>query len=1038
MKSSIDLGIARSGIGLSRSAIRFVAPVLIALFVLLTAAASSVELLSIIRAYVGGEGLYSKGQKNAAIYLAQYTYSHSQDDWAQYQAAIAVPLGDRRARLALQGDSPDLASARLGLMAAGNDPSDVAGMIRLFRWFGHVGPVKRAIEIWTDADALTQRIVSLGDRMRHAVLTGSPQSEEQTIRSELHDINGHLTGLENRFSSTLGALARLTRSVLILALGLGGLLTGALCVRVTRARLRERDRVTELYAALSQTSHLILRVNNQQHLFDELCRICVNNSGMSLAAVSLVNADASRLDLAAIYGSRPAHVEALTSPPESRLNWQLDTAALALREGLSTVGNAPAGSTNREPEGKRGTGVVFRSKASFPLHCRGAVVGVLSVFSEVPHFFQADIVDLMEQLAKEASFALENLQREDERRYQAAILADQNRILNLVASGAGLSSIFTAVAQFLEAQTKGGHCALVALDQLGSQYTLCVAPTLPDGFERASTRASLTSGPCADVIRHGRPMTVLDLDYYALDAPRREMLRQAGLHSVSAWPIVGNKGQLLGALALYHAERGTPGAVNADLVKICTDLAGIAIETSWAAERIWRLAHHDELTSLPNRLHFNDHLSRALVRARRVGEPVGVLFLDLDRFKLINDTLGHSAGDQALCEVAKRFHACLRGTDLLARVGGDEFIVLVEHVRETKNLAKFAEQLLDVASGAVTIDGQECHLSGSIGIAIFPDDGQDSATLLKNADIAMYRAKSAGRNNYQFFSNEMDDHSVDRLALENQLRRALARREFVVHYQPKIDVGSGRISGAEALVRWQHPDRGLLPPGEFIGVAEELGLIGAVGRLVLETVCVDARRWLDQGLPQIRIAVNLSARQFEESRLIEDLNHVLLHTGCDPFSLEFEITESVLMTSPERALEMLEQIKEHGITLAIDDFGTGHSSLAYLKRFPVDSLKIDRTFVRDLAVDPNDLAITKAILAMGHSMGLKVVAEGVETALQLEMLKRFECDEYQGYLYSGAVAAPEFEQFLRSLAEAPRQDVPRALPSRGRPESARR
>jgi len=428
MKSSIDLGIARSGIGLSRSAIRFVAPVLIALFVLLTAAASSVELLSIIRAYVGGEGLYSKGQKNAAIYLAQYTYSHSQDDWAQYQAAIAVPLGDRRARLALQGDSPDLASARLGLMAAGNDPSDVAGMIRLFRWFGHVGPVKRAIEIWTDADALTQRIVSLGDRMRHAVLTGSPQSEEQTIRSELHDINGHLTGLENRFSSTLGALARLTRSVLILALGLGGLLTGALCVRVTRARLRERDRVTELYAALSQTSHLILRVNNQQHLFDELCRICVNNSGMSLAAVSLVNADASRLDLAAIYGSRPAHVEALTSPPESRLNWQLDTAALALREGRSTVVNAPAGSTNREPEGKRGTGVVFRSKASFPLHCRGAVVGVLSVFSEVPHFFQADIVDLMEQLAKEASFALENLQREDERRYQAAILADQNRI----------------------------------------------------------------------------------------------------------------------------------------------------------------------------------------------------------------------------------------------------------------------------------------------------------------------------------------------------------------------------------------------------------------------------------------------------------------------------------------------------------------------------------------------------------------------------------------------------------------------------------
>jgi len=326
--------------------------------------------------------------------------------------------------------------------------------------------------------------------------------------------------------------------------------------------------------------------------------------------------------------------------------------------------------------------------------------------------------------------------------------------------------------------------------------------------------------------------------------------------------------------------------------------------------------------------------------------------------------------------------------------------------------------LLTAMTRPLKIGGKEYHLSGSIGIAVYPKDGIDSSSLLKNADIAMYRAKASGRNTFQFYSNEIDVHSVDRLSLENELRQAVARREIEVHYQPKVDIQTGRIAGAEALVRWRHPQRGMLQPGDFIFVAEEAGLISSIGCCVLETVCADIAQWRDARLPPTRVAINLSAQQFADSRLLDNLNRVLRETGCDPQLLEFEITESVVMTDPEKALHLLEQIKNYGITLAIDDFGTGHSSLAYLKRFPVDSVKIDYTFVRDIAADPDDLAITKAIIALGHSLDLKVVAEGVETIAQLEILRRLQCDEWQGFLFSRAVPSGEFQRLLAANAES--------------------
>ncbi len=1000
---------------MSRSALRFVAPVLLSLTVMLIAAVVSIEVLSTVRAWVGGEGLYSKGQKNATYYLSQYTVTHSEDDFDKYLTAIAFPLGDLQARLALQRRPADVKGAWDGFQKGGSDSADIGSIILLFRLFGQAGPVRRAIDIWTEGDFYTLRLFAVAARIHPS--DGSVVPEDQLIaaRSELNRINSELTPLSARFSATLGQLARWTRSLLIIALTIGTLITGLLCIRVTRARVRERDakehglaRLTELYAALSQASQLISRVRYRKQLFDELCRICVGTSGLMLAAVGMLKRDQSAVEFVSFHGDHQEHLDELSLASAARPTERPELLHIALRTGKPRVIN--------DIQPVRG---VVRSEASFPLICQKEVVGLLCVFSQEADYFQKDIVELLEQLAMEASFALESLHREAERRHQATLLADQNRILSLIASGAALEVIFTTLAQFVEAQSDGGLCSLVALDPNGARSCLAVAPSLPTGFDRAIAEASDRKDvtPCIESIRHGAPVMVRDLEEYPLGEPMRIQVRLAGLQLARAWPIFGSKDQALGALCLYSRRGADPRPMDERLIRICTNLAGIAIESCWAADRIRHLAHHDDLTGLPNRLLFSYQLLQAIARAQRAGGSVAVLFLDLDRFKIINDTLGHDAGDHVLRQVGKHLRECVRSGDTLARVGGDEFTLIVQQFGEITEVGAVAQKLLTAMTRPLKIGVKEYHLSGSIGIAVYPKDGTDSSSLLKNADIAMYRAKASGRNTYQFYSNEIDVHSVDRLSLENELRQAVARREIEVHYQPKIDIQTGRIAGAEALVRWRHPQRGMLQPGDFIFVAEEAGLISSIGCCVLETVCADIAQWRDARLPPTRVAINLSAQQFADSRLLDNLNRVLRETGCDPQLLEFEITESVVMTDPEKALRLLEQIKNYGITLAIDDFGTGHSSLAYLKRFPVDSVKIDYTFVRDIAADPDDLAITKAIIALGHSLDLKVVAEGVETMAQLEILRRFQCDEWQGFLFSRAVPSSDFQRLLATNAE---------------------
>ncbi len=431
-----------------------------------------------------------------------------------------------------------------------------------------------------------------------------------------------------------------------------------------------------------------------------------------------------------------------------------------------------------------------------------------------------------------------------------------------------------------------------------------------------------------------------------------------------------------------------------------------------AESEIQQLINYDTLTGLPNRSLLHDRLRLAISQAAREHELVGVLFLDLDRFKSINETLGHRVGDRLLKTVAKRLSACVRESDTLARLGGDEFVAILVGVNSAEGITTVAKKILMLISEPIYIDDQEIYTSASIGIAVYPMDGDDSHTLLKHADLAMYQAKEQDRNNFQFFSREMNIKVLERMMLENSMRKALEREEFFLVYQPQVDARTGRITGMEALLRWQHPDLGLLAPDKFIYLAEETGFIIPIGEWVLQSACRQNKAWQNQGLPSVRVAVNLSAKQFGQYHLDEMISATLMETGLDPEWLELEITESAIMKNADQNAVILRKLKDMGVSLAIDDFGTGYSSLAYLKHFPISRLKIDRSFVRDITTNSDDAAIAEIIIAMAQTLKLSVIAEGVETRAQMELLSFNNCVEMQGYLFSRPVPAAQFSELL--------------------------
>jgi diguanylate cyclase (GGDEF)-like protein len=444
-------------------------------------------------------------------------------------------------------------------------------------------------------------------------------------------------------------------------------------------------------------------------------------------------------------------------------------------------------------------------------------------------------------------------------------------------------------------------------------------------------------------------------------------------------------------------------------VGVLNDVTGI----KHYEEQLEMHASVDSLTGLANRNVLKDRIRHAIAAAQRQRNMIAVGFMDLDNFKFVNDSLGHSIGDELLKRVAERLSSCLRGQDTIARYGGDEFAFVLAGQHEEKSVALLMERILKVLDRPFHIDHNKFFISCSIGLSFYPRDGEDVDTLLKNADAAMYRAKERGRNNFQFYTPAMNQKVTDRLSLEAKLRQALEADEFVLHYQPKVELATGRIVGVEALLRWNAPHGGLVAPSTFIPLAEETGLIVPIGEWVLNTACSHIRALRETGLAPVQVAVNISARQFESRNLVELVNKALMKSGLEAGLLELELTESLVMQNPEEVIRVLLDLKDMGLHLSIDDFGTGYSSLSYLQRLPVDRLKIDQSFVRDIGADPNDAIIARAVISLGHNLGMSVVAEGVSSNEQLQFLRRNGCDEMQGFLFSQAVPIHELALMLR-------------------------
>jgi diguanylate cyclase (GGDEF)-like protein/PAS domain S-box-containing protein len=602
-----------------------------------------------------------------------------------------------------------------------------------------------------------------------------------------------------------------------------------------------------------------------------------------------------------------------------------------------------------------------------PILSRNGLLGVVVLYLKDGHVRDDREMEFLGSVSNTLAGLIERKQMEEALR-QTAVAFENTSEGVMIADGAGrivsVNRAFTEITGYAAEEVLGGTAAL------------------------------LRSG------RHGE-------DFYAV---MRESLREAGRWQGEIWDRRKN-GDIFPAWLNISVVKDEGGSVTHH-VAVFADISAMKESQS----RIDHLAHHDALTGLPNRLLLNARMGHSLAHARRNATMLAVLFLDLDHFKVINDTLGHPAGDALLQEVAHRLGACVREEDTVSRLGGDEFTVLLEGLHDSNFASEIAQRIIESLSRKIVLQGHEVFVTCSVGISIFPSDGDDITTLLKNADSALYRAKEQGRDNYQYYTEELTLRAMARLEMETSLRQAMQRDELVVHYQPQIDLYTGRIIGMEALLRWRHPERGLVGPGEFISLAEETGLIVPIGEWVLRSACSRLKAWIDAGLPAIRVAVNLSSRQFNQKNLYEMVAAALRDTGLAPECLDLELTESLMMKDPEAAIAILTRLKSLGVQLSIDDFGTGYSSLSYLKRFPIDRIKIDQSFVNNITTEPKDAAVSQAIISMSHSLQLKTVAEGVETTEQQEFLRARQCDEVQGFNYSRPVPEQEMERLLREGA----------------------
>ena len=823
---------------------------------------------------------------------------------------------------------------------------------------------------------------------------------------------------------------------------------------------KQKDRLAGMFEALSATNEAIIRVKTRAQLFDLVCQAAVLGGMFASATIAMVGPDGESLRIAATKGLNYERMKGRrfatsAANPEGR-----GLSGTSFRTRQPCIMNDFMADERtlhwRSLAKEDGT----RSGACFPLLKNGSeAVGVLLFLSTDEGAFTDDLVELLARLAENVSFALDNFDRAEAK---AKADEQQERLTRMFAA---LSATNEAIMR-ARSRTELFELACAAASNGGkfTSTTIALADPHSDLLEIVAA-----AGPAAETTRNVRLSSSADCpegrglagtafrtrapcisnDYLNDERVRifHPIVRGDGARSGAAFPLLIG-GQAVGIMIYMSSEKDTFTPEFVELLQRLADNVSFALENfnrvdekTRADERIEYLASHDSLTGLPNREMFNELLRYAISAAQRYQRRFAVLFIDLDRFKVINDSLGHDAGDVLLVEVASRLRGALRSSDVVARLGGDEFVVILEETAERDDVERIALNLLSVLSEPLQLIGHECHTTASIGIAMYPSDGSDAQTLTKNADMAMYLTKEDGKNGVRFFNKEVRTQSIERLTLETALRRALDRNQFALHYQPKVDMTTGQITGVEALLRWTHPELGVLPPSQFIPLAEETGLIVPIGRWVLKEACAQNMDWQRRGLRPVSMAVNLSPRQFGDEHLLGDIDEALAASGMSPVLLQLEVTESMVMRNVSRAVKVLDAIQSRGIRLAIDDFGTGYSSMSLMKQFPIDTIKIDRSFVRDLPKDSEDQAIAQAIISMGKALGMTVIAEGVETVEQEAFLRNHACDEMQGYLFSKPVPPQQLAELLRPApltASPPLQPAADAVPEKNAPRSPRK
>ncbi len=791
--------------------------------------------------------------------------------------------------------------------------------------------------------------------------------DEQVMASSLPVIRDHWL---NFADSGTSVLFEVVKSPMVDADGdLVGVLSVARDVTERKAAQDKLSRLSKLYAALSQCNQAIVRCRTQDELFAQVCRDSVNFGGMKMAWIGLLDSGTECVTVAASFGEGSQDylhdivVSADPAHPQGR-----GPVGAAIRSGQPVWCQDFQADPRTAPWRKKGPSPAWASSAALPLARSGQTVGTFNLYADQVHAFDEATRNLLIEMAGDISFALGNFERD-----AARLRAEDALRLTRISVEAASDAMFWTTPDGRIVDTNEAACRSV-------------------GYSRAELM--------------GMAMFEFDLSCSAQSCHSRfETLRAKGTLTYESLHRTKDGRDFPVEVVANYVKFG-------DLERNCAFVRDVTAQKE-NQTRIEQLAHFDALTGLPNRVLLNDRIHHALSMAQRGHTALSVLLVDLDHFKSVNDTLGHGLGDELLVELAARLKLAIRDEDTVARLGGDEFLLLLPG-NDAAAAAHVADKLLVILSAPVKLAQHEMVVTGSIGIAVYPNDGTDFETLSKHADVAMYRAKQEGRNSYRFFTPEMQASSVRTLLLENALRQALTRGQLSLHYQPQMSFESGRIVGVEALLRWQHPELGSISPAEFIPIAESNGQILWIGEWVLGQALFQLKRWIDDGLAPITMAVNLSAVQFRHPHLPELVTRLLAESGVPARLLELELTESVTLKDTSGAIAVMDDLHARGVTLAIDDFGTGYSSLGHLKRFKVGKLKIDKSFVHDIATDADDRAIVGAIISLAQILGIQTIAEGVETDEQSQFMQDRGCDQMQGYYLSQPVPPEQAFALMRS------------------------